>query len=77
MADDDAERPPALPPVSRPGRPARPCPVCGKPAESRFRPFCSARCRQVDLGRWLAGDYAIPGDAAEGAEEGPEEDSSP
>ncbi|TCZ65894.1 DNA gyrase inhibitor YacG [Roseicella aquatilis] len=46
-----------------PPRPARPCPVCGKPVapEGRFRPFCSARCRQVDLGRWLAGDYAIPG----------------
>lgn len=46
---------------------ARPCAVCGKPVEagSRFRPFCSARCRQVDLGRWLAGDYAIPGGAPE------------
>ncbi len=58
-----AEDRPAPPP-----RPQRPCPVCGKPPEPRFRPFCSARCRQVDLGRWLAGDYAIPGDA-EGTEE--------
>ena len=40
----------------------RPCPVCGKPAAPALRPFCSERCRQVDLGRWLAGDYAIPGD---------------
>jgi endogenous inhibitor of DNA gyrase (YacG/DUF329 family) len=38
------------------------CPVCGRPREERFRPFCSARCRQVDLGRWLAGGYAIPGE---------------
>ncbi len=38
----------------------KPCPVCGKPLAPQFRPFCSARCRQVDLGRWLAGDYAIP-----------------
>ena len=55
-----------------PPRPARPCPVCGKPVapESRFRPFCSARCRQVDLGRWLAGNYAIPG---EPPESGPDE----
>jgi hypothetical protein len=30
------------------------------PPDARFRPFCSARCRQVVLGRWLAGDYAIP-----------------
>ncbi|MBK1661697.1 DNA gyrase inhibitor YacG [Paracraurococcus ruber] len=44
--------------------PGRPCPVCGKPApaEAPHRPFCSARCKQVDLGRWLAGDYAIPGE---------------
>lgn len=40
--------------------PSRPCPVCGKPAAAALRPFCSERCRQVDLGRWLAGDYAIP-----------------
>ena len=46
-------------------RPApRPCPVCGKPATPALRPFCSERCRQVDLGRWLAGDYAIPDDPA-------------
>ena len=50
---DDAKRPAA-----------RPCAVCGKPVApgSQFRPFCSPRCRQVDLGRWLAEDYAIPGD---------------
>ncbi len=46
---------------ARPARPRR-CPVCGKPATPASRPFCSERCRQVDLGRWLAGDYAIPGD---------------
>jgi hypothetical protein len=40
--------------------PPRPCPVCRKPAVPALRPFCSERCRQVDLGRWLAGDYAIP-----------------
>lgn len=38
----------------------RRCPVCGKPAEHRFRPFCSARCRDVDLNRWLTGVYAVP-----------------
>ena len=36
------------------------CPVCGKPTAEGSRPFCSERCRQVDLGRWLSGDYAIP-----------------
>lgn len=40
-------------------RPVR-CPVCGKPAAEAVRPFCSPRCRQVDLGRWLTGGYAIP-----------------
>ncbi|HYZ34467.1 MAG TPA: DNA gyrase inhibitor YacG [Crenalkalicoccus sp.] len=46
-------------------RPAKPCPVCDRPPDPRLRPFCSARCRQVDLGRWLAGDYAIPGEEDE------------
>ena len=39
---------------------AKPCPICRKAMVAAFKPFCSARCRQVDLGRWLAGDYAIP-----------------
>jgi endogenous inhibitor of DNA gyrase (YacG/DUF329 family) len=38
-----------------------PCPVCGKPADRRLRPFCSRRCADVDLGRWLTGQYRIPG----------------
>jgi endogenous inhibitor of DNA gyrase (YacG/DUF329 family) len=40
---------------------AKPCPVCGKPATEASRPFCSERCRDVDLNRWLSGSYAIPG----------------
>jgi uncharacterized protein len=35
------------------------CPVCGRAADARHRPFCSVRCAQIDLGRWLAGGYAI------------------
>ena len=39
----------------------KPCPICRRPAETaRFRPFCSARCADVDLGRWFGGAYAIP-----------------
>ncbi len=38
---------------------ARPCPICGKPVVQRFRPFCSKRCADIDLGRWLKGGYAI------------------
>jgi uncharacterized protein len=37
------------------------CPICGKPAEARLSPFCSRRCADIDLGRWLKGGYAIPG----------------
>ncbi len=36
------------------------CPICSKPAEQRFRPFCSRRCADVDLNRWLSGVYAVP-----------------
>ncbi|GJD65036.1 DNA gyrase inhibitor YacG [Methylobacterium frigidaeris] len=38
-----------------------PCPICGKPAVPEFKPFCSKRCADVDLQRWLSGRYAIPG----------------
>ncbi|MDB5393721.1 MAG: hypothetical protein JWM91_1227 [Rhodospirillales bacterium] len=36
------------------------CPVCGKPAEIEFRPFCSKRCADVDLGRWFNESYVVP-----------------
>ena len=39
---------------------ARSCAVCGKPVVARHRPFCSARCANIDLGRWLKGNYSIP-----------------
>jgi uncharacterized protein len=39
----------------------KPCPICGKPATEASRPFCSERCRGVDLNRWLSNSYAIPG----------------
>ena len=38
----------------------KPCPICGKPATEASRPFCSERCRDVDLNRWLSKSYAIP-----------------
>lgn len=41
-----------------------PCPICGKPGSERFRPFCSARCADVDLGRWFSGLYRLPGEPA-------------
>ncbi|MEM6387494.1 MAG: DNA gyrase inhibitor YacG [Pseudomonadota bacterium] len=36
------------------------CPICLKPSEKAYRPFCSKRCADVDLGRWLNGSYALP-----------------
>ena len=50
--------------------PAKPCSICGKPAVARFKPFCSARCADIDLGRWLKGSYVIPGEPVDEAEEG-------
>ncbi|MGE0241210.1 MAG: DNA gyrase inhibitor YacG [Parvibaculaceae bacterium] len=41
-------------------RPRRPCPLCGKPSLQKYHPFCSARCADVDLNRWLGGHYAVP-----------------
>lgn len=38
------------------------CPICGKPSLPQYRPFCSKRCADVDLARWLGGRYAIPTD---------------
>jgi uncharacterized protein len=39
----------------------RTCPICGKPRSERYDPFCSKRCADVDLHRWLKGSYVIPG----------------
>jgi endogenous inhibitor of DNA gyrase (YacG/DUF329 family) len=36
------------------------CPICRKPAAEQFRPFCSRRCADVDLNRWLSGVYVVP-----------------
>lgn len=44
----------------------RPCAICDRPATPRYRPFCSARCADIDLGRWLGGRYAVPTDEAPG-----------
>ena len=52
MSPDDS---PAL-------RRAAPCPICGKPAATGHRPFCSKRCRDIDLGRWLRGVYRVETD---------------
>jgi endogenous inhibitor of DNA gyrase (YacG/DUF329 family) len=45
------------------------CPVCGKPAEEKYRPFCSKRCADIDLGRWLKESYRVPSDESPGEAE--------
>ncbi|MEJ0026304.1 MAG: DNA gyrase inhibitor YacG [Rhizomicrobium sp.] len=37
------------------------CPICGRPRDVQFRPFCSKRCADIDLMHWLKGEYTIPG----------------
>jgi endogenous inhibitor of DNA gyrase (YacG/DUF329 family) len=54
--------------MSEPGR-TKSCPICGKPQDQRVRPFCSRRCADVDLNRWLTGAYAIPAAEQDDAEE--------
>ncbi|MEI6559885.1 MAG: DNA gyrase inhibitor YacG [Rhodospirillaceae bacterium] len=46
------------------------CPICRRPAQPAFRPFCSRRCRTVDLSRWLGGVYRIPDGEASGQPDG-------
>ena len=45
------------------------CPICGKETRAEMRPFCSTRCADIDLGRWLSGQYAVPSDDPEDIEE--------
>ena len=40
---------------------AKGCTICGKPRDAKYDPFCSRRCADVDLHRWLKGTYVIPG----------------
>jgi endogenous inhibitor of DNA gyrase (YacG/DUF329 family) len=47
------------------------CPICQKPSAPGTRPFCSARCADIDLGRWLTQQYVVPGaDGEAGGHEG-------
>ncbi|MGE0116838.1 MAG: DNA gyrase inhibitor YacG [Dongiaceae bacterium] len=46
--------------------------MCGAPPAARYRPFCSARCADVDLARWLNESYRVPGDAVGGTVESDE-----
>ena len=56
MAEQDNGRSAKVEPL----RKARPCPECSRPSQREHYPFCSDRCRNLDLSRWLKGSYAIP-----------------
>ena len=61
MTPDDSKLPARR---SRPNKSERTCPICEKPRSERYDPFCSKRCADVDLHRWLKGSYVIPGASA-------------
>ena len=54
-------RPPQPPSPPRKRKPGR-CPLCEKAGVEHYRPFCSKRCADLDLGRWLKGSYRIESD---------------
>ena len=53
-----------------PSPPAATCAICGKPRQPKFRAFCSKRCANVDLGRWLKEGYRVATDEAPAEGEG-------
>lgn len=46
------------------------CPICRNPGDAHYRPFCSKRCADVDLSRWLRGSYAIAGGNSDADDDG-------
>ena len=52
-----------------PDAPTNKCPICKKDTVAAFRPFCSRRCADIDLGNWLKGNYAIPAEEPVSEEE--------
>ena len=53
-----------------PARPVSACPICSEPAVRKYRPFCSKRCADIDLGRWFGERYVI-----EGSDSAPEDET--
>lgn len=53
------------------------CPICSRPSAPDYRPFCSRRCADVDLGRWLTESYRIPAETEEEVEDTPSDDTAP
>ncbi|MPZ10506.1 MAG: DNA gyrase inhibitor YacG [Kiloniellaceae bacterium] len=77
MADDPDDLDKRVVPLPRKDGGRRKCPVCKAPTVHRFRPFCSQRCADIDLGCWVRGSYRIPTEQAPEGEaqlDRPEED---
>ena len=68
MADDPNDLDKRVVPMPRKDGGRRRCPICNAAAVHRFRPFCSQRCADIDLGRWVKGSYRIPTDEGPDAE---------
>lgn len=45
------------------------CPICDAQSDEKYRPFCSKRCADVDLAKWLSGSYAVPSNDPDDIEE--------
>ena len=45
------------------------CPICQSETDKRYRPFCSKRCADIDLAKWLSGSYRVPSEDIEDLEE--------
>ena len=65
MTTPDRPNPPPL----RAVRIEAKCPTCGKSADTKYRPFCTKRCADIDLGRWLKEGYRVPTDEGPGEDE--------
>lgn len=50
------------------------CPICAKETEQKYRPFCSKRCADIDLAKWLGGGYSIPASDIDLTSDSPEVD---
>lgn len=63
-------------PFAATGR-GKPCPICGRPSTVEMRPFCSKRCADIDLGRWLGEIYRVPSADSPSSDEPSREESPP
>ncbi len=64
MEEDDRQSDARVVPLPRKDGVRRRCPICSAETVHRFRPFCSKRCADIDLGRWMKGNYRVPTDEA-------------